>query len=55
LKKASIIKSNACWQQPETIALRRSRIGGLKLDALGLAEGEWCYLEEMQLARLAPV
>jgi len=35
-------------------ALRRSRIGGLKLDALGLAEGEWCYLETIQLARLAP-
>jgi len=37
------------------VALRRSRIGGLKLDALGLAEGEWCYLEAMQLALLAPV
>jgi len=36
------------------VALRRSRIGGLKLDALGLAEGEWCYLETIQLAQLAP-
>ena len=37
------------------VALRRSRIGGLKLDALGLAEGEWCYLDEIQMALLAPV
>jgi 16S rRNA pseudouridine516 synthase len=37
------------------VALRRSRIGGLKLDALGLAEGEWCYLDAIQLALLAPV
>ena len=37
------------------VALRRSRIGGLKLAALGLAEGEWCYPEAMQLALLAPV
>lgn len=37
------------------VALRRSRIGGLKLDALGLTEGEWCYLDEIQLALLAPV
>lgn len=35
-------------------ALRRSQIGGLKLDALGLAEGEWCYLDAAQLALLAP-
>ena len=33
-------------------ALRRSQIGGLTLDALGLAEGEWCYLDEGQLALL---
>ena len=33
-------------------ALRRSQIGGLKLDALGLAEGEWCYLDEGLLALL---
>lgn len=32
--------------------LRRSQIGKLKLDALGLAEGEWCYLEEAQRALL---
>jgi len=34
------------------VALRRSAIGGLKLDALGLAEGQWCYLDESQLALL---
>jgi len=37
------------------VALRRSRIGGLELETLGLAEGEWCYLETMLLAQLAPV
>jgi 16S rRNA pseudouridine516 synthase len=36
------------------VALRRSQIGGLKLDALGLAEGEWCYLDAAQLALLSP-
>ncbi|MEO8330984.1 MAG: 16S rRNA pseudouridine(516) synthase [Gallionella sp.] len=34
------------------VALHRAQIGGLKLDALGLAEGEWCYLNEEQLALL---
>lgn len=34
-------------------ALRRTGIGGLKLDTLGLAEGEWCYLDEKQQALLA--
>ena len=29
-------------------ALHRSQIGRLKLDALGLAEGDWCYLDEAQ-------
>ncbi|MBI1173913.1 MAG: pseudouridine synthase [Sideroxydans sp.] len=33
-------------------ALCRSQIGGLKLDALGLAEGEWCYLNDEQLSLL---
>ena len=33
-------------------ALRRTGIGGLKLDELGLAEGEWCYLDEAQRALL---
>ncbi|SMC27535.1 16S rRNA pseudouridine516 synthase [Andreprevotia lacus DSM 23236] len=33
-------------------ALARVQIGGLTLDALGLAEGEWCYLDAEQLAVL---
>ncbi|MDD2720755.1 MAG: 16S rRNA pseudouridine(516) synthase [Gallionella sp.] len=35
-------------------ALHRAQIGNLKLSDLNLAEGEWCYLEESQLAQLAP-
>jgi 16S rRNA pseudouridine516 synthase len=35
------------------VALCRTRIGGLELATLGLAEGEWCYLEAAQLALLA--
>ncbi len=35
-------------------ALHRAQIGGLKLDSLQLAEGEWCYLNEAQLALLTP-
>lgn len=35
-------------------ALCRTRIGGLKLEELGLQEGEWRYLDETQLALLAP-
>jgi 16S rRNA pseudouridine516 synthase len=34
-------------------ALHRSEIGRLKLDALGLAAGAWCYLEEAERALLA--
>jgi len=34
-------------------ALRRSQIGGLSLEALGLAPGDWCYLDEAQRAQLA--
>ena len=30
-------------------ALHRSAIGGLTLEALGLKEGEWCFLERAQL------
>jgi 16S rRNA pseudouridine516 synthase len=33
-------------------ALRRTAIGQLTLDALGLKEGEWCYLDEAQRALL---
>jgi 16S rRNA pseudouridine516 synthase len=36
-------------------ALHRSAIGGLTLESLGIAEGEWCYLTPEQLALLAPV
>lgn len=35
-------------------ALRRIAIGALTLDSLGLEEGEWCYLDDAQLALLAP-
>ena len=34
-------------------ALHRSEIGRLKLETLGLAAGEWCYLEETERALLA--
>lgn len=34
------------------VALHRTAIGGLTLDMLGLAEGEWCYLQAEQLAKL---
>jgi 16S rRNA pseudouridine516 synthase len=33
-------------------ALRRTTIGNLTLDALGLEEGEWCYLDEAELELL---
>jgi 16S rRNA pseudouridine516 synthase len=35
-------------------ALHRAAIGRLTLDSLGIAEGEWCYLDAAQLALLAP-
>ncbi|OIQ84279.1 ribosomal small subunit pseudouridine synthase A [mine drainage metagenome] len=35
------------------VALRRVAIGGLELDALALAEGQWCYLGERELEQLA--
>jgi len=35
-------------------ALSRVAIGGLTLDALALAPGEWCYLTPEQMALLAP-
>jgi 16S rRNA pseudouridine516 synthase len=34
-------------------ALQRIAIGGLRLDGLGLDEGEWMYLEASHLALLA--
>ncbi len=36
------------------VALRRTQIGKLKLDELELAEGEWCFLSDAQLALLVP-
>jgi len=36
------------------VALHRAAIGTLTLEALGLDEGEWCYLTAEQLALLAP-
>ncbi|HEY0490305.1 MAG TPA: 16S rRNA pseudouridine(516) synthase [Telluria sp.] len=35
-------------------ALHRSAIARLTLESLGLAEGEWCYLEQAQLDLLVP-
>lgn len=35
------------------VALHRSAIGGLTLEALGLVEGEWCFLDQAQLDLLA--
>jgi 16S rRNA pseudouridine516 synthase len=35
-------------------ALHRSAIGGLTLESLGIAEGEWCFLEQAQLDLLVP-
>ena len=35
-------------------ALRRIRIGGLNLQEIGLAEADWCYLEEAELDQLFP-
>lgn len=35
-------------------ALHRSQVGGLTLDALGIKEGEWCYLDAPQLELLVP-
>jgi 16S rRNA pseudouridine516 synthase len=36
------------------VALRRTAIGQLTLDSLGLEEGEWCYLSAEHLALLVP-
>jgi 16S rRNA pseudouridine516 synthase len=35
-------------------ALHRAQIGGLMLAALGLEEGEWCFLDQAQLDLLVP-
>ena len=49
VKRMLVAADNHC------IALRRTQIGQLKLDELGLAEGEWCYLDEAHLALLVPI
>jgi len=46
VKRMLVAAGNHC------VALRRTQIGGLKLDTLGLGGGEWCYLDEAQLALL---
>jgi 16S rRNA pseudouridine516 synthase len=48
VKRMLVAAGNHC------VALQRTQIGGLKLDMLGLAEGEWCYLDDAQLALLVP-
>jgi 16S rRNA pseudouridine516 synthase len=35
-------------------AVHRSQVGSLTLEALGLREGEWCFLEQAQLDLLVP-
>jgi 16S rRNA pseudouridine516 synthase len=35
------------------LTLHRSAIGGLTLESLGIAEGEWCFLDQAQLDLLA--
>ena len=46
VKRMLVAAGNHCT------ALHRSEIGKLKLEALGLAKGEWCYLEEAERALL---
>ena len=36
-----------------TVTTLRNVIGGLTLESLGLAEGEWCFLDQAQLDLLA--
>jgi len=43
VKRMLVAAGNHC------VALQRVAIGGLTLDALGLKEGEWCYLDLAQL------
>jgi 16S rRNA pseudouridine516 synthase len=35
-------------------ALRRTMVGKLALESLGLEDGEWCYLDDAQMALLTP-
>jgi len=48
VKRMLVAAGNHCT------ALCRVAIGGLTLEALGLAEGDWRYLETADLALLAP-
>ena len=48
VKRMLVAAGNHCT------ALRRTQIGELKLDALGLREGKWCYLNELHLKLLHP-
>jgi 16S rRNA pseudouridine516 synthase len=48
VKRMLVAAGNHCT------ALKRVAIGRLELDALQLDEGEWCYLDDTQLALLAP-
>jgi 16S rRNA pseudouridine516 synthase len=45
VKRMLVAAGNHC------VALRRTAIGGLTLDALGLAEGEWCHIDPDEATR----
>lgn len=49
VKRMLVAAGNHC------VALQRAQIGRLKLVDLHLAEGEWCYLGDAELALLKPV
>ena len=48
VKRMLVAAGNHC------AALQRTAIGRLRLEALELEEGEWCYLDDEQLALLVP-
>jgi 16S rRNA pseudouridine516 synthase len=47
VKRMLVAAGNHC------VALNRSQVGQLKLDTIGLALGEWCYLSAEELGQLA--
>lgn len=49
VKRMLVAAGNHC------VALQRAQIGRLKLDDLKLAQGEWCYLSDAELALLTTV